>query len=53
VFFLFQALSSLEGLPSSLHVEDMGDVDKLLKDISLTLKKFQTPTKSISSIISS
>uniref|UniRef100_A0A2N9EMH7 Reverse transcriptase Ty1/copia-type domain-containing protein n=1 Tax=Fagus sylvatica TaxID=28930 RepID=A0A2N9EMH7_FAGSY len=33
-----EALSSLEGLPSSLHVEDMGDVDKLLKDISLTLK---------------
>ena len=31
----------------------MGDVDKLLKDVSLTLKKCQTPTKSISSIISS
>ena len=39
--FLLQARSSLEGL---------GDVDKLFEDVSLTLQKCQTPTKSTSAI---
>ena len=32
--------------------EDLGDIDKLLEDVSLTLQQYQTPTKT-SSILTS